>query len=238
MPITEADIALSTDVVLARLDFSSLAFAQRSARNLVSSILDEIRNDELLGVRISYRVHDIAAQDRYSIETQTGALIRFIDRGENFDRASHLLCASWTLGERISDAIREAFSRGKLLHGFMMDEIASLWLFEVAEKIFVDFRKNAASDKLAMSRVFAPGDQHIDIDQQDKVLTLAGGREAGISLAAAGVLAPVKSGTGLVELGPGIQACQHIFSCGDCRARAYCRLRQPSGMDISRIDYA
>jgi len=236
--ITETDIALSTDAVLARLDFSSLAFARRPAPKLVSSILDEIRNDDLLRVRISYRVHNIVAQDRYSIETQTGAVVQFIDRGEDSDRASGVLCASWTLGERISDAIREAFSRGRLLHGFMMDEIASLWLFQVAENIFVDVRKKAASDALAMSRVFAPGDQHIGIDQQDAVLTLAGGCEAGISLSAAGVLAPVKSGTGLVELGSGIEGCQHIFSCEDCRAKAHCRLRQQNGMDISPVGYA
>jgi len=236
--ITETSVSLSTDAVLARLDFSTLAFARRSAPALVNEILDEIRDDALLRVRISYRLHDIVRQDRYCIETQSGVVVSFVDRGEKPDRASRLLCASWTLGEQISVAIRKAFIRGRYLHGLVLDEIASLWLFEVAERVFANFGKEAARDELAMSRVFAPGDGQISIDQQKKVLTLAGGAEAGISIAPAGVLAPVKSGTGLVELVPGIEACRHIFSCEDCRAHIHCRLRQRNGTDISPAGHA
>lgn len=223
--IAPLEVALSRDEVLERLQLSSPAFSARSAPAAVTDILETIEEDHLLIPQASYAFHAIGRTDRQRMEFSDGTVLSFEEPSTDHDAADSMLSAAWTLGPRVSTAVSDAFAKKRYLDGFLLHEIASLFLFKLGENLFEQLSEETAARGKNIGRAICPGDEELDISVQETVSALAQAGRIGIELGSAGALAPTMSATAVAFVGNQIQAPQHRWSCDTCRARKNCRLR-------------
>jgi len=220
-------VYLTADQVLARLPLSSPAFSARPAREMVNGILDIIDADQLITARSSFNFHDIAQVEGSRVELTSGAVLKTETPLAELAVANSILCAAWTLGSRISTAISDAFTKRDYLRGFVLDEIASLFLYRLGENLFEQQSGRLASRciNINIGKAVAPGDGLLDLSAQETILSLADAQSVGIECSASSPMSPIKSASAIAPIGQLVHTPEHRWSCEECLTSQTCRLR-------------
>ena len=219
------NLALTQDEVLERLPLSSPAFTARPAGDLVAGILRSIESDGLIEPAASYEFHDLNGIHGQCLELGDGTALAADAPLTELDGADSILFAVWSLGPRISGAVSDAFAGGNYLRGLVLDEIASLLLFRLGERLFDQLEHEMAGETVNIGKAVAPGDGVLGLSTQGTVLFLAGAGLIDVECGAAGSMTPFKSASALAPVGSSVRRPRHRWSCEDCRTRQTCRLR-------------
>lgn len=107
---------------------------------------------------------------------------------------------SATIGEDIEDQVTRSFEEGKYSFSMLLDAAATTAIEEVADGMEKNIFNVVKRQGLAMTWRFSPGYGDWPIEQQPEVLSLANGKEIGVSLTEALMLIPRKSITAIIGL--------------------------------------
>lgn len=226
MPIVgQLDIDISCDEILQRLSPTGPAFSARPAAAMVARILEVIRRDRLITPQASFGCIDVRRGARRRIDLQDGSTLALERPIAQMSHAESILAAAWSLGPGVSHAVSEAFRRRTGLQALMLDEVASLFLFRLGERLLERLRQRFAARGLCIGAPLAPGDGALALTAQGLVLKLADARQIGIGLGQSGVMSPLKTATAVAAVGRRIRAPQRDWSCTGCASIAACRLR-------------
>ncbi|MCC7257882.1 MAG: hypothetical protein IT486_05885 [Gammaproteobacteria bacterium] len=223
--VEQPDLEISPADVLRRLRLTGRAFTARPAETMVTALLGELQRERLVEPRASYGCTAVRSADARRLDLDDGSTLVLQRPVAQAARAQQVLAAAWSLGPGIAQAVAQRFRDRRGLQALVLDEIASLLVMRLGERLFAELRHEFAARGLGIGRALAPGDGALALGAQAAVLQLAGADRIGVGLAAGGVMSPLKTATALALVGPRIRRPRRDRSCRDCRSRAGCRLR-------------
>jgi hypothetical protein len=137
------------------------------------------------------------------------------------------MAAVYTAGEELESAARRESSAGNHLEAYLVDLIGLILLDRVADRV------KAVAETLARERgwgvgpFLSPGSVHgWELQDQASLCSLVPLREIGVEVRSDHVLAPFKSLSCLLPIGPGYSEERVGSTCRVCSLRASCRMRQ------------
>jgi len=130
-----------------------------------------------------------------------------------------------TLGPAVARRISELFAGRRRSLALALDDVANEMLFRLADRTVAAIRREAGRTGLQSGIEVSPGDGGVGLDQQTKVLALAGAARIGVAATETAVLAPLKSLSLLVALGRGLNPHVSPGRCDACPSKHRCRVK-------------
>jgi hypothetical protein len=119
-----------------------------------------------------------------------------------------------TIGPRLEQRARRLMDEGKMLEGFLLDQIAS----EVVEQA-ADWAEKKLSETVQpmgwmITNRYSPGYCGWSVSEQQKLFSFLPIHICGIGLTASSFMIPIKSVSGIIGLGP--KAMREAYECSVC----------------------
>lgn len=205
-----------------------MRLANSRVLSTVTEILARIDDERWVRPESVYRIRPVEAGGPGWLELGGRTRLRSPLAAHRMRRATRLAVGICTLGAGLDERVRETFAAGEALRAVLLDEIGSLMIYRLADRLERLIRSEARRLGLEASGVLCPGDPGFDLHEQRLLLDLAGGSSVGVSVTPGGMLTPQKSLTLVMGLGTRMPAWSHADNCARCRARNSCPHRRPS----------
>jgi len=133
-----------------------------------------------------------------------GGIIFSIGKISSYIRGAASICLYLvTVGEKIEKSATCLMDGGDALGGYLLDRIGSLAVESLAETLEEKIRKDYASKGMSVSTRFSPGYCDWPVEDQAVFARALDFSKAGVSLTSEYMMAPRKSITAMVGIGPG-----------------------------------
>lgn len=176
----------------------------------------------LMEVRGSWEVYDykgctVASDPPFKIEGKS--IIKHLDGCEK------VICMAVTVGFDIEREISKKFERGEYLASVLLDAAATTAVEQAADAMEKHFVATFAKDGFKLRWRFSPGYGDWNLTAQEKLFTIAGAEQIGMSLSSAMMLEPRKSVTAIIGLYKGLRIRDKVqVNCAACD-RLACPMR-------------
>lgn len=128
-----------------------------------------------------------------------------------------------TIGDEVESWSKQEMKAGNSLEGYLIDLIASE-LAESATDLLHDYLQKLAADQgLGITNRFSPGYCHWQVSEQPQLFSLLGEAPCGVTLNPSALMHPVKSVSGIIGIGDGLQRLN--YKCSVCTDK-HCIMRQ------------
>jgi len=192
----------------------------------VSELLEQIEAEHWLQPQITFQFWPVAAVTPEGIELANGSRLHAPLAFDYFRGATQLGIGVCTLGSTLEKHVAELFESRDRLRGVLLDEIGTLALYQLSDRLDERMQEDAALLGLDISGILNPGDDGFDISEHGLVLSLSGGAEIGLSVTMLGMLRPQKSISLLVGLGKDMPKWSRAERCEHCKMKDRCPNRQ------------
>jgi hypothetical protein len=221
------------------LDDVTASWGPRRARlasprmlELLSTLLAQIDAEGWIQPKLSFRIWPVASSGPGWLDLRGGSRITSRALGHHLPGATFVAAGVCTIGDAIEKRVSEGFAAGDRLRAVMLDEIGTLALFRLADRLEREIQAEAARMGLEAGGALNPGEDGLDILQQATVVELANGPSIGISNAAA-MLVPRKSISMLLGIGSRMPKWDRGERCAVCAARDRCPHRRSQLVEVS-----
>lgn len=193
MPIYNAQI-LEIDTTETRR-YAGLRKAQNFGEKNIREACEEALL--LIEVRGAWEVYDycnktVASEPPFKIVGNS--IIKHLDGCEK------VICMAVTVGAEIEREINKKFERGEYLASVLLDAAATAAVEQAADLMEKNFAAKFSKDGYKMRWRFSPGYGDWNLTAQDKLFTISGAEQIGMSLTSALMLEPRKSVTAIIGL--------------------------------------
>jgi hypothetical protein len=220
--IADSPVTLTVDDVTASWGTRRARLASARMTAIISNLLAQIEACHWIQPKISFEVWPVVARTRERLDLSSGASICSPTLGHFIPGATHVAAGVCTIGAAIENHVSEGFAASDRLQSVILDEIGTLALFRVGERLESLVQAEAARLGLDASGPLSPGEDGIDISQQATVLGLAGGARIGLSNTTIAMLTPRKSASMIFGLGSRMRKWNRSDRCAVCAARDRC----------------
>jgi hypothetical protein len=200
---------------------------------LLSDLLEQIELHSWIQPKASFQVHAVVARTREQFTLRGGSRIFSPILGHYLPGATHVAAGVCTIGDAIENEVRAGFAMSDRLRAVMLDEIGTLALYRLGDRLEELIHDEAKRLELEASGALNPGEDGFSISQQGKVLELAGGREIGISQTTTGMLNPRKSLSMILGFGTRMRKWNRGERCAVCAARDRCPHRRSNLVEVA-----
>ena len=219
MPIYNAQI-LEIDAAETRR-YAGLRKAQNFGEKNIREACEEALL--LIEVRGAWEVCDYCNQTVASEPSFTIAGKSII---KHLDGCERVICMSVTVGAEITREVNRKFERGEYLASVLLDAAATAAVEQAADAMEKNFAAMFAKDGYKLRWRFSPGYGDWDLTAQEKLFTISGAEQIGISLSSAMMLEPRKSVTAIIGLERASKKSSPVKkSCATCR-KLDCQMRK------------
>lgn len=132
----------------------------------------------------------------------------------NFKGCDSLAILTTTLGDKISDKIRDLMDDGDFLSGFILDKIASEIVEQYADKIEIMISQLIQNYNMSITNRYSPGYCGWDVKEQQKIFSLLPKDFCGINLTESSLMIPIKSVSAVIGIGK--NAVKRDYQCSIC----------------------
>jgi hypothetical protein len=200
----------------------------------VSQLLERIEAERWLQPMISFRLWPVAGAGPDAIDLADGSRLDAPLATRYFQRATHVGVGVCTLGGALEKHVGESFESRDRLRAVLLDEIGTLALYQLSDRLEDRMQEDGALMGLEMSGVLNPGDDEgFDLRAHETVLELSGGGDIGISVTSLGMLRPQKSISLVVGLGKDMPKWSRAERCERCKMRDRCPHRRTLIEEVS-----
>ncbi|MFW5831121.1 MAG: vitamin B12 dependent-methionine synthase activation domain-containing protein [Prolixibacteraceae bacterium] len=119
-----------------------------------------------------------------------------------------------TAGKGISDYARKTTQEGDPMYSYVLDVIGSITVDKAMDRIQESLKKRMAAEDMGISDRFSPGYCEWDVAEQQKLFQLLPANFCGITLTGSSLMEPIKSVSGIIGIGPGLQ--EKGYQCQWC----------------------
>ena len=130
-----------------------------------------------------------------------------------------------TLGPALEQRVSALCAERKFSLALALDELGNELLIYTVRMAAWKVRGEARRLGLSTGDTLTPGGRGLSLDQQARVVGMAGGDQIGITVTQEGMLLPVKSRSILVSVGKGLTAKPWRRRCDTCSSREQCKYR-------------
>jgi hypothetical protein len=152
---------------------------------------------------------DSGTLDIGGIRLSTGRIIAKEMRGA--EEAAVFLC---TIGPGPERRVRELLDSGEGSEAFIMDAVASLMAENAAETVHAAVIARAAAAGQGATERYSPGYCGWPVSDQGSLLSLLPSGACGVSLSESSLMRPLKSVSGVIGTGPGLE--RRGYRCAVC----------------------
>jgi hypothetical protein len=205
-----------------------LALRQRSARTRPVRARDQalamIEDEALARPAFGYRIVPVESVRGELIDVGGAALDAPLLAAECGELTA-VAAAACTLGAAVQERISALFATRRRSLALALDTLANELLFRLADRALAGIRRDARRAGLVTGAEASPGDPGVPLAEQSRVLALADVARIGINVNAAGMLAPMKSLSFLVALGPNLRRRAAHARCNCCPSQDRCTMK-------------
>ena len=119
---------------------------------------------------------------------------------KHLDGCRRVICMAATVGAELEREITRKFERGEYLASVLLDAAATAAVEQAADAMEKHFAATFAKDGFKLRWRFSPGYGDWNLTAQEKLFTIAGARQIGMTLTSAMMLEPRKSVTAIIGL--------------------------------------
>ena len=186
--------------------------------------LEMIRREALARPAFGYRIFRVQAVRDGAIDVGDAVLDAPVLAAE-IGELKAVAAAACTLGAAVQERISALFATRRRSLALALDTMANELLFRLADRAFATIRREARRAGLGTGIESSPGDPGVPLDQQARVLALAGAARIGIHATGAGMLLPMQSLSFLVALGPTLRRRSPRGRCSCCPSSDRCTVK-------------
>ncbi|MGQ9584811.1 MAG: hypothetical protein ACUVXG_05370 [Anaerolineae bacterium] len=162
------------------------------------------------------------------LHLETGDSLAIGEKAHLLEPAEEVLIFVNTIGPRLEQEVRECFSQGKGLEGYLLDCAGVLALASVREHLRHLAEEEAHRRGWGVSFITAPGSLvGWPVKGQRELCALLDLGAIGVTLNSSNILFPAKSASGLIGIGRGYSARRAEPPCRFCQLAATCWRRRP-----------
>ena len=192
----------------------------------VSELLEQVEAEHWLHPRMSFGFRPVARIGPEGIEFPDGSQMYAPLAAQYFRNASHVGAGVCTLGNALERHVTGLFESSDRLRAVLLDEIGTLALYRLSDRLEEKIQEDAALQGLEMSGVLNPGDDGFDLRAHEMILEFSEGTSIGVSATSLGMLRPTKSISLVVGLGTNMPKWSHAERCERCKMRDRCPYRE------------
>jgi hypothetical protein len=161
----------------------------------------------LFEVKAGYRIFSPVHFRKDTLETEVGGHLFSTGKTvfNQIRKSSETAFFMATAGHKITDRCRQLNGSGDNMYGYVLDVLGSVVVEKAAEKIMDELEAAVLSKGWHISESYSPGFCDWDVAEQQKLFALFPPGFCGISLSASSVMTPVKSVSGIIGIGPGLE---------------------------------
>lgn len=138
-------------------------------------------------------------------------------------KSAYLAVFVVTIGDAVEAWSKKEMKAGNSLEGYLIDLMASELVESAADQLHDHLQQLAADQGLGITNRFSPGYCHWPVSEQPQLFSLLGEAPCGITLNPSALMHPVKSVSGIMGIGAGLQRLD--YKCRLCTDK-HCILRQ------------
>jgi len=234
MPVlTDLRLSLTVEDVTSSWGARRARLASSRMTMLLRKILGEIEANDWIQPKISFDVWPIVSSGLGWLDLRGGSRIMSRTLGHHLPGAVQLAAGVCTVGDAVEKHVSEGFAASDRLQAVMLDEIGTLMLFRLGNRLEELIQAEAAKLGLEAGGVLSPGEDGFEISQLAAVVDLAHGEKIGVSQTLSGMLTPRKSVSMVVGFGTRMPKWSRGDRCAHCGARDRCPHRQPQLVEAS-----
>lgn len=143
---------------------------------------------------------------------------------------THVLLAIMTVGQKIDDAIGEAFTGEEYLDGMMLDASGTSLVANYSRNMWQEFI-NLLDEGVGMTKGFSPGSQDFEIKEQSVLFKNLDTDSIGVTLSDSYLMTPHKSISVVYGVGKGIETSCVARSCKLC-PKHDCMMRDTREVEV------
>lgn len=119
-----------------------------------------------------------------------------------------------TIGKKLEDESKKLLSGGEPLEGYTLDLLASEVTENIAEYIHQNIGESMIHEGYGITNRFSPGYCKWDVKEQFKLFPFFPDNFCGITLNSSALMQPIKSVSGIIGIGKGLQ--RKLYICSRC----------------------
>ena len=231
--ITDLRLPMTIEEVISSWGSRRTRLASARMTAMLSDLVTRIESNHWIEPKISFEVWPIVSGGPDCFELSGGLRISSHRLRHHLPGASHLAAGVCTVGGALEKQVSAWFATSDRLRAVMLDEIGTLALFRLGDRVEELMRAEAGKYGLAASGVLSPGEDGFEISQQAAVLQLARSAEIGILQRTSGMLTPRKSLSMIVGFGARMPVWTRGERCAHCGARDRCPHRRPQFVEVT-----
>jgi hypothetical protein len=229
--ISDLEVPLSVDEVTASWGPRRARLASPRILDLIASVLSQVQSEHLIQPELAFRIWPVESSGPGWLELRGGSFIASPSLNHHLPAAAFVAAGVCTIGSAIEQRVSEGFAAGDRLRAVMLDEIGTLSLFRVSERVESEIQDEAERLGLEAGGALNPGEDGFDISQQAKVVELANGSSIGVSSTTA-MLVPRKSISMVLGIGVRMPKWNRGERCALCAARTRCPHRHSPLVEV------
>ena len=214
----------SVELALTLPKLSARARPLHSDARARDEALEMIEREALARPAFGYRIFPVQTVRGEAIDVGDAVLDAPVLAAEAGELTA-VAAAACTLGSAMQERISALFATRRRSLALALDTVANEVLFRLADRAFATIRREARRAGLGIGIEAGPGDPGVPLEQQAGVLALADAARIGVHTTGAGMLAPMKSLSFLVALGPNLRRRAARARCNCCPSRDRCAVK-------------
>lgn len=191
--------------------------------------------ERLITPRLVYRAVPVVGQDPDLLALADGTELHIPDIHHHWGPIEALGVGLATVGEGIEVRVRELLDAGEAARAGLLDSAGSAAVECLAEWANDALCLAAIPEGLRVTNRISPGYAGWDVSEQPDLFRLCPGAPAGIALSAAGAMAPAKTISLAVGIGPDARVDHYFVQCRRCWATDCAFRRVPATTPVGRV---
>jgi hypothetical protein len=231
--ISDIGIRLTVDDVTASWGSRRARLASSRITELLSNLLAQIDTEGWIQPKLSFGIWPVVGSGPGWLDLQGGSRISSRTINHHIPGATLVAAGVCTIGDALEKRVSEGFAASDRLRAVMLDEIGTLALFRVSDRLEKEIQAEAARMGLEAGGVLNPGEDGFEMSQQETIVELANGSSIGVSSTTT-MLAPRKSISMLLGIGARMPKWSRGERCAVCAARDRCPHRRSQLVEVSK----
>ncbi len=148
---------------------------------------------ELADPRVVWDAHPVKEIGHGSVLLEGGALFKSLPLAEVVAGATEFLLGVCTIGEALSERVKELQGERRMLRALLLDDLGSWAVDSVRQQYCVRMEAMASREGLYISTCLSPGESSWGLEDQRLIFSLVDASLIGVSLGPTLIMSPAKS---------------------------------------------
>ena len=223
--IRDIPLSLKTREVLRREGFRGHSKIRPELKNLISELLASVKKTRLLEPAVAYEYYQVTSMSPSQVSLEGDKAIQGPLLHTIFPEAKELAVVVCTIGPKLEKQATDYFSRSEPLRGMLLDGIGSAAVDMLVPEACRRIASEASPRGHQTSSPVSPGWPGLPLTEQWNLFELVNTQEIGVSLTSSGIMAPRKSVSMVVGIGPQMATWTQAEVCARCNLRKTCPYR-------------